>query len=281
LIVDAHQHFWDVSRTDYEWLTPSQGALYRSYLPTDLMPILRRNGVSATVLVQAAPSEAETRYLFDLARAHPFVAGVIGWVEFEDPLVKHRIADLIKAGGGILKGLRPMIQDIVDPEWVSRPELDTAFEAMCRHDLVFDALVRPIHLPALRVRLQRHAHLRAVLDHAAKPEIKTGGLNRWAGEMEAIARESQVYCKLSGLLTEAGSAQAPKDIEPYVEQVFACFGPDRILWGSDWPVLNAVGEYSDWLRISREMIERFAKGALYDVLARNAMRVYGLKVAGA
>jgi L-fuconolactonase len=278
MIIDAHQHFWDLSRTDYGWLTPSEGVLYRSYLPTDLIPTLRHLGVTATVLVQAAPSEAETRYLFELARAYPFVAGVIGWVEFEAPDVERRIAALIEAGGGILKGLRPMIQEIGDPEWVRRPELDNAFEAMCMHDLVFDALVRPVHLPALRARLGRQARLRVVLDHAAKPEIKSRGFDQWARELQVISRESRVHCKLSGLLTELGVGQVLEDIAPYVEHVFACFGPERVLWGSDWPVLNAVTEYADWLRISREMIERFAKGACDGVLAHNAVSIYGLKV---
>jgi L-fuconolactonase len=281
MIIDAHQHFWDSSRTDYAWLTPAAGILYRSYQPPDLIPTLRHNGVTATVLVQAAPSEAETHYLFDLARVHPFIAGVIGWVDFEAPEVERRIAAAIEAGGGILKGLRPMIQDIADPQWVSRPELDDAFDAMCTHDLVFDALIRPVHLPALRARLERHARLRVVLDHAAKPAIKTREFAGWANEMSAIARASQVHCKLSGLLTEAGSGQASKDIEPYVEHVFACFGPHRVLWGSDWPVLNAVSDYSQWLRISRELVERFASGFRDEVLAHNAVRIYGLKVSEA
>jgi L-fuconolactonase len=281
MIIDAHQHFWDLSRPDYAWLTPSEGVLYRSYLPADLIPILRHNGVIATVLVQAAPTEAETRYLFDLARAYPFVAGVIGWVEFQAPDVARRIAALVEAGEGLLKGLRPMIQDIADPEWVSRPELDPAFEAMCAHGLAFDALVRPVQLPALRARLERHRQLKTVLDHAAKPAIRAREFDGWAREMEAIARGSRVNCKLSGLLTELARSQLPQDIEPYVEHLFACFGPERVLWGSDWPVLNAVSEYAEWLRISREMIERFARGRRDDVLARNAVRTYGLKVTGA
>jgi L-fuconolactonase len=282
MIIDAHQHFWDLSRRDYAWLTPAEGILYRNYLPTDLIPTLRENGVIATVLVQAAPSEAETRYLFDLARANPFVAGVIGWVDFEAPDVERRIGGLIEAGGGMLKGLRPMIQDIADPEWVRRATLDRAFEAMSTHGLVFDALVRPVHLPPLRTRLERHPQLRVVLDHAAKPQIKPGEFEKWAREIQAIGGGTQVHCKLSGLLTlAAGSAHPSKDIEPYVEHMFACFGPQRVLWGSDWPVLNAVSEYSQWLRISKDLIERFAEESRDDVLGGNAQRVYRLKMPAA
>src|ERR1700734_679280 len=142
MIIDAHQHFWDVSRADYDWLTPDQGKLYRNYLPADLAPTLLDNGVTATVLIQAAPSEAETRYLFRLAQAHPFIAGIVGWVDFQSAGAHRRISALIADGRGTLKGLRPMIQDIPDPHWLSQPALDEAFEAMVTHGLAFDALVR-------------------------------------------------------------------------------------------------------------------------------------------
>ena len=173
MIIDAHQHFWDLSRTDYEWLRPESGVLYRNYLPEDLAGTLRDNGVTATVLVQAAASEAETLYLLQLAQAHPFIAGVVGWVDFESPDAPRRIAALVAACGTRLKGLRPMIQDMADPAWVTRPTLDATFDALVAHDLVFDALVRPIHLNALRSRLLRHPALRAaVLNlHAGKPDI--------------------------------------------------------------------------------------------------------------
>jgi L-fuconolactonase len=257
VIIDAHQHFWDLARGDYGWLTPAAGVLYRTYLPADLAATLRANEVSATVVVQAAPSEAETHYLFELARVHPFIAGVVGWVDFDAPDAPRRIAALAAAGGEKLKGLRPMIQDIADPEWITKRSLDGAFEALIAHDLAFDALVRPIHLDALRTRLLRHPQLRAVLDHAGKPE-------------------TPIYCKLSGLLTEAGERDSLGDLAPYVASVFTSFGPERVLWGSDWPVLNSVSSYARWLELSRELIGRFARGQADDVLANNARRFYRL-----
>jgi L-fuconolactonase len=150
MIIDAHQHFWDLSRADYDWLTPDQSILYCDYLPADLAPTLLGEGVRATVLVQAAPSEAETRYLFRLAQAYPFIAGIVGWVDFQSAGAHRRISALIADGRGTLKGLRPMIQDIPDPHWLSRPALDEAFEAMATHGLVFDALVRPAQIDGLR-----------------------------------------------------------------------------------------------------------------------------------
>lgn len=276
MIVDAHQHFWDLTRTDYGWLTPEAGVLYRNYLPEDLVPSLRQSEVSATVLVQAAPSEAETHYLLGLARAHPFVAGVVGWADFAASNAPQRIAALARAGGDMLKGLRPMVQDIANPDWIAQSSLDGAFDAMIAHDLTFDALVRPAHLEALRTRLLRHPKLRVVLDHAGKPDIARGGLDGWARDLKRLASDTLVYCKLSGLLTEAGKRRSIGDLMPYVAEVFASFGPDRLMWGSDWPVLNSVSIYADWLRLSRELIRRFASGRDADVLAKNAIQFYRL-----
>jgi L-fuconolactonase len=276
MIVDAHQHFWDLTRADYGWLTPEVGVLYRNYLPKELEPILRESEVAATVLVQAAPSEAETHYLLGLARAHPFVAGVVGWVDFAAADAPRRIAALAQAGGEKLKGLRPMVQDIAAPDWIAQPSLDSAFDAVIAHDLTFDALVRPIHLEPLRTRLLRHPKLRAVLDHAGKPDIARGGLAAWARDLKRLARETPIHCKLSGLLAEAGKRRSIDDLVPYVADVFASFGPDRVMWGSDWPVLNSVSTYADWLDLSGQLIQRFASGRDADVLAKNAIQFYRL-----
>jgi L-fuconolactonase len=278
MIVDAHQHFWALARADYDWLTPEAGVLYRDYLPKDLEPILRENEVVATVLVQAAASEAETHYLLGLARSHPFVAGVVGWVDFAASDAPQRIAALAQAGGEKLKGLRPMVQDIADPDWIARPALDRAFDAIITHDLTFDALVRPIHLEPLRTRLLRHPKLRTVLDHAGKPNVAGRGLDGWARDLKRLARETAIHCKLSGLLNEAGAHCSLADLVPYVAEVFASFGPGRVMWGSDWPVLNSASTYADWLRLSRELIRRLASGRDEDVFARNALQFYRLAV---
>jgi L-fuconolactonase len=276
MIVDAHQHFWDLSRGDYPWLTPEAGVLYRNYLPEDLEPTLRENDVTATVLVQAAASEAETHYLLELAQAHSFIAGVIGWADFEGTDAPRRIASLAAAGGNKLKGLRPMIQDIADPTWVTRPTLDAAFEALITHDLAFDALVKPIHLNALRTRLLRHPKLRAVLDHAGKPDVANGGFAVWAEALERLARDTSSYCKLSGLLTEAGGRNSADELAPYVAHVFSSFGPKRVLWGSDWPVLNSISTYAHWLKLSQALVTRYAAGHADAVMAETARRFYRL-----
>lgn len=278
MIIDAHQHFWDLSRTDYDWLTPDRGKLYCNYLPADLEPTLLEHGVRATVLVQAAPSEAETRYMFQLAQAHPFIAGIVGWVDFQSAGAYRRISALIADGSGKLKGLRPMIQDISEPRWLAQQSLDEAFEAMVAHDLVFDALVRPAQIDQLRARLMRHPNLRAVLDHAGKPDIANGGFDAWAKDLERLAHETTAHCKLSGLLTEAGTRTSPEDLAPYVAHVFRCFGAQRVLWGSDWPVLNPVCDYGHWLALSRGLVSRFAARYEKDVFGDTATRIYQLEL---
>jgi L-fuconolactonase len=278
MIIDAHQHFWDLSRQDYGWLTPASGVLYRNYLPQDLAGTLRDNGVAATVLVQAAASEEETRYLLKLAQAHPFIAGVVGWVDFESPDAPRHIAALVAAYGSQLKGLRPMIQDIADTQWASRTSLDDAFGAMVDHDLVFDALVKPVHLDALHTRLLRHPRLRAVLDHAGKPDIAAGRFAPWAADLLRLARDTTICCKLSGLLTEAQGKNSLEDLAPWVAHVFACFGPERVLWGSDWPVLNSAAGYAEWLDLSAQLVRRYAAGSIDEVMAGTARRTYRLQL---
>jgi L-fuconolactonase len=278
MIIDAHQHFWLLSRADYDWLRPDQAVLYRDYLPTDLAPLLLDNGVRATVLVQATPSEVETRYLFRLAQENSFIAGVIGWVDFESPVAPLRISALMADGSGKLKGVRQMIQDIADPHWISQPAFDAAFEAIIANDLVFDALVRPPQIDALRRRLMRHPTMRAILNHAGKPDIGNDGFGVWADDLERLARDTGVHCKLSGLLTEAGTMSSTESLAPYVEHIFRCFGPERVLWGSDWPVLNLAGDYAHWLALSRDLVGHFAPSHVEAVFADTAAHFYRLGI---
>lgn len=277
MIVDAHQHFWRPERGDYGWLRPTDGILYRDYLPQDLAPLLAAHHVEATVLVQAAPTEAETRYLLDLAAQTGYVAGVVGWVDMEAPDAPKRIAGLVAYGHGKLKGLRPMVQDIADPQWLLKPVLGPAFEAMVEHDLVFDALVSPRHLQTLQARLFRHSKLRAVLDHAGKPDIAGKEFSIWAKDVAQLARElPMLHCKLSGLLTQAGDGAGMDELDPYVAHLFEHFGPKRLMWGSDWPVLNLKSDYGRWLELAQMLVRRHAPGHERDIFGATAMGLYAL-----
>lgn len=275
--IDAHQHFWRLDRGDYDWLAPSLEPLYRDYLPQDLVPHLERTGISATILVQAAPTEAETLFLLEIAKSTPFVAGVVGWVDLAAPDAPERMQAMKDAGAGYLKGLRPMLQDIADPDWVASPTLDRAFEAMVSLGLRFDALVRPVHLGPLQRRLERTSGLQTVIDHAAKPAISSGLQQAWIDQMVALASRSSVMCKLSGLVTEASGQWCVGDLSPFVERVLSAFGASRVMWGSDWPVLNLASDYAAWLATTECLLESLPIEDRELIFGGTAARFYGIE----
>jgi len=272
-LIDSHQHFWRLDRGDYGWITPDVKPIYRDYLPADLLPQLAQAGVGSTIAVQAAPTIAETRYLLQLARENTFIAGVVGWVDFEAANVLEVIADL--ASDVNLVGLRPMIQDIPDPEWMLRQELDPVFEAMIDHGLVFDALVKPPHLKALRELTARYPDLVTVVDHAAKPPLGSGAIDEWKVDIAALARGSDVVCKVSGLVTEAGSAD-PARFEKCFDHLLEIFGAARLMWGSDWPVCELVCSYEEWRRTSAILFNRLSYTEREQIQSAVARKTYGI-----
>lgn len=271
--IDAHQHFWRLARGDYGWLTPDLAPIYLDFGPGDLAPLLAEAGIDGTVLVQAAPTVAETEYLLEIAAARDFVLGVVGWVPFGDPAAPETLARLSESGR--LVGVRPMIQDIADDDWMLRPDLAPAFGAVRELDLSFDALVLPRHLPRLRRLLERHPDLRVVIDHGAKPEIRAGRFDGWAADMRALAEGTGAYCKLSGLVTEAAAEWSAADLRPYVEHLLESFGPDRLIWGSDWPVLRCAGDYAGWLATAEALVggDAAARAAIFGGTAQQAYRL--------
>ena len=272
--IDAHQHFWRRDRGDYDWLTPDLAPIYRDYLPADLKPQLAAAGIEQTIVVQAAATVAETRFLLKLARDHDFIAGVVGWADFESLDTPDVITDL--AGNPKLVGLRPMIQDIPDTQWMLRRDLAPAFEAMITHGLVFDALVKPPHIPALLELASRFPGLHMVLDHGAKPAIATGDVREWKREVAALASDTPMVCKLSGLVTEAGSAR-PELLRECVDHLLECFGPGRLLWGSDWPVCELVCSYADWRTSSDQLLSSLAGAQRELIYSGNAKATYGIQ----
>jgi L-fuconolactonase len=276
--IDSHQHFWRRDRGDYTWLTPELAPIYRDYLPGDLAPQLADAGVSSTILVQAAPTTEETRFMLSLASENAFIAGVVGWVDFESAAAPDTIADL--ARDARLVGLRPMIQDIPDDDWMLLPELAPAFEAMIDHGLVFDALVKPRHLPALRSLVDRYPELTIVLDHGAKPPISSGnsaaaGLADWKRDITALAHETPIVCKLSGLVTEAGSADAAALAE-CAGHLLDSFGPRRLMWGSDWPVCELVCSYAQWCATSERLLAQLETADREQIYDSTARATYGI-----
>lgn len=273
--IDAHQHFWSLARDDYGWLTPDLAPIYRDFLPGDLEPLLRSAGIEGTVLVQAAPTVAETEYMLALADQTPFIKGVVGWVDFEAPNAPAQIAVL--AAHPALVGLRPMIQDIADPNWMLGDTLTPAFEALQTHDLTFDALTLPQHLAPLRQLLARHPQMRVVIDHGSKPLIRDGVIAGWTEDMAVLAQDTNAWCKLSGLVTEAASDWQTDDLRPYVQHLLDTFGPARLIWGSDWPVCMLASSYKRWLDTTDTLLDGLTATERDAVLGGNAARAYHLK----
>jgi L-fuconolactonase len=274
--IDAHQHFWKPQRGDYGWLTPSLAALYREFGPADLAPCLARAGIERTVLVQAAPTIAETRYLLSLARDDASIAAVVGWVPLDDPGAPTLIDEL--ACEPKFKAVRPMLQDLPDDDWIANPALAPAIDALIAHDLAFDALIYARHVTALHTFATRFAALRIVVDHGAKPPIRDGaaGWQPWADGIERLAALPNVHCKLSGLATEAVPGWTETTLSPYVAHLVAQFGPARLMWGSDWPVLNLNGDYLLWHACACALIGDLSDDERDAVFGGNASAFYRL-----
>ena len=274
--VDAHHHVWQVARGDYGWRTPDR-PIYRESGLADLRPL--HGEITATVLVQAAPTEAETAFMLQTARASPgLVRAVVGWVDLEAPSAAERIG--VFAGDPLLKGLRPMLQDIPDTGWIMGGQAGRGLDAMARAGLRLDLLIQPRHLPFLPRLAERHPGLPLVIDHAAKPRIADSAWEPWASDIARAARETSAVCKLSGLVTEAGAGWGVDDLRRYVDHLLEHFGPSRLLWGSDWPVVCIAGGYQRW-REATEALLGGLSGAEQDmVLGGTAARFYGLDADG-
>ena len=275
MIVDAHHHLWHPTRGDYGWMRKGDPVLDRPYGPADLAPHLRAHGIERTVLVQAAPTVAETEYLLGHADATEWVAGVVGWVDFEDAGGRATL-DRLSAHPKLV-GLRPMIQDIADVGWMLREDLAWAYRALTEAGLAFDALGFPRHLETFHALLTRHPDMRVVIDHCMKPDV-AGGTNRgeWERGMTRLARETGAFCKLSGLVTEAAEGWRVDDLRAYADHVLDAFGPERVMWGSDWPVCWLRAEYDVWWDAAQALTAGLDTAGRARVFGGTAVEAYRL-----
>lgn len=274
LVVDAHQHFWVPRRGDYLWMARLGGhPIVRDVLPRHLAPYLNAHRIDRTVLVQAAASVEETEYLLGLADATDFVAKVVGWVDFETPADRSHLERLAKHPK--FAGVRPMIQDIDDVDWMHRPDVQWGYQALIDLDLTLDALGYPIHLENFQRLFDRYPRLRTVIDHCMKPVIREDQFDDWARRLEKIARTTPVCCKLSGLTTEARPGWTVDTLRPYAEHVIAVFGAERVMWGSDWPVVELNADYDSWRAATLSIIGDHRGRA--DMLGGTAARFYRIE----
>ncbi|MEZ0212120.1 MAG: amidohydrolase [Xanthobacteraceae bacterium] len=270
--IDAHQHFWRIADRTGQWPPSALSSIYRDFGPEDLKPLLAAAGFEATVLVQTMEREADTAYMLDLAARHTFIKAVVGWTDLKAADSPDAVVRL--AGNPLLKGLRPMLQDIADDDWIADPALAPAIAAMIAHDLAFDALVLPRHLRPLCDLATRYPALRIVIDHGAKPPIGEGRISRWRADLAALAARPNVWCKLSGLLTEAGG-RGPVAVRPYAETLLDLFGPERLIFGSDWPVLRLAGDYAGWVAQCRDIVPAEHHDAVFGANAATFYRLVG------
>jgi len=280
-MIDAHHHLWQLARGDYGWigggLDPALAPIERDYLVADYQALACANGVTGSIVVQAAQTVAETRWLLEQARAsRGLIEGVVGWIDMTAADAPDLLADL--ARDPLLRAIRPMLQEIADVDWVLQPKLIPALRAVMALDLSFDLLVRPRHLKAALALLTRHPELRAVIDHGAKPDIANGMWQPWAEDMRRIARETAACCKLSGLVTEARAGWKTADLRRYVGHLIECFGAQRLLWGSDWPVMLLNGNYEGWIGATKQLLAELTAAEQAAILGENAMFFYRLPV---
>ncbi len=272
MIVDAHHHVWQLSRGDYDWPTPGM-AIHRDYGLDDLDRV--RGDVSATVLVQTTATDAETDFMLSVAASSAgLVRGVVGWTDLGAPGAAARIGML--AARQPLVGLRPMLQNLLDPEWILRDDVSPGLHAMTRSGLTLDLLILPRQLALVPILADAHPALAMVIDHAAKPRVAAGLFQPWADDIARAAQAPNVFCKLSGLVTEASDDWAVEHLRPYVDHLLAVFGPERLMWGSDWPVVDLAGGYGAWAEATERLLAGVDPGGRARIRGGAARSFYRL-----
>lgn len=276
MIIDSHQHFWKLSRNDYKWLTEDLLELYRDFMPNDLYPILNEHQIDKTIVVQAAPTIEETLFLLTLFDKYDWIAGVVGWLDLSATNFQQHFEALLRHPGFV--GVRPMLQDLPEDDWILRPEVLKNVDLLVQHDIPLDLLIKPRHFPYILELLKLCPNLRVVVNHIAKPNIAEQQLDSWKEAMEKIAMYPNAMCKLSGLVTEATHQNwTLAEFQPFITHVVNVFGTERVMFGSDWPVCNLSGTYNDVLMILMENLPANLLGKdLEMIFGENAKRFYKL-----
>jgi len=274
--IDAHQHFWDLDRFSYPWMPREPSPLRRNYLPPELRPILANNRFEGSVVVQATTSAKEARWLLDLADEYDFIRAVVGWVDLTAPDLPQHLDGL--QAHPKFRGVRHPVHDEEDDRWLLRKDVIHGLRELERRDLCFDLLLRPRHLAIIPRLVERLPKLRMAIDHLAKPPIAEGRMDGWAEDLERIADLAQVYVKISGLITEADHQnwKAPH-LKPFVQHAYRVFGPDRLMFGSDWPVCLQAGGWKEVLAAFTQTLGPLPTDTRLRMLGGTAIEFYGIK----
>ena len=273
--VDSHHHFWKYSAQEYGWITDSMGPLRRDFLPQDLKREMDGAGIDAVVSVQARQTLAETKFLLEMAERNPFILGVVGWA----PLTDRNIGGILEqlAVNRKLKGLRHVLQDEADDQYILREDFNNGIEAVHKFGLVYDILIYERHLPQTIRFVDRHPGQVFVLDHIAKPRIKDRILSPWREHIKELAKRPNVFCKVSGMVTEADwKGWTEADLKPYFDTVLEAFEPRRLMFGSDWPVCLVASGYKRWVDVVSKVIAPLSELERVRIMGGTAVEVYGL-----
>lgn len=275
--IDAHQHFWRYDAQRYDWITDEMSVIRRDFLPKDLLPELKANAIDASIAVQADQSEDETHFLLDLAAKHGTIAGVVGWIDLRADNLRARLDHFSQFKK--LRGFRHIVQAEPDDRFMSRPDFRRGIAALTDHGFTYDILIYPKQLPAAIDLVEKFPNQRFVIDHIAKPDIKSGRLAPWDAQMKAIAAHPNVYCKVSGMVTETDWRNwRPSHFRPYLDVVFDAFGPDRVMFGSDWPVCLVAGSYTQVENVVAGYAENLPAADQAKIFGENGARFYSLPV---
>lgn len=281
MAIDAHQHFWDPARADYPWMgAPELAPIRRAFGPADLAPLLTANGIDASIVVQCRSALAETEEFLGIAHATPSVIGVVGWADLTDAALGDTLDRLRdRPGGAKLVGIRHQVHDEADPDWLLRADVQRGLAEMFARDLTYDFLVRTRELPAAIATAKAFPQARFVLDHCAKPPIADGGSAEWSERIAALAACDNVWCKVSGLATEAKWDDWDAErLFPFVQHVANCFGENRLIFGSDWPVCLLAGSYGEVKSALEACLAKSGASAREKAFGVNAKRAYRLTV---
>ena len=271
--IDAHQHFWIYNLVDYTWMTDDLYLLRRNFLPPELEPLLLENGFLGSIAVQARQTEQETEFLLELAKKFPFIKGIVGWVDLSSPYLENSLKKLTR--NKILKGIRHVIHDEPDPDFMLGKEFLRGIETLQNHDLTYDILIKPQHLPNTIKLVGMFPDLPFVVDHIAKPNIKDNIMSPWKVLIRDLAGYPNVFCKVSGLVTEANwTTWKEEDFYPYLDVLFNAFGVDRTMIGSDWPVCTVAGSYGEVMNIVEKYIQDFNVNDQKKILGGNCAQFY-------
>jgi L-fuconolactonase len=274
--IDAHQHFWRYTPQEYGWISSDMAVLGRDHLPVDLSPLLEEAGIAGSIAVQARQTLEETRWLLELADRHPLIKGVVGWVDLRSPALCQQLERFILHPR--FRGVRHVLQDEPDDRFMLREDFMRGLDRLAEHNLTYDLLIFPRHLPLACQLVEKFPNQPFVLDHIAKPFIKDGRLSPWDADIRRLAGYPNVWCKVSGMVTEADWREwRPLDFRPYLDVVFEAFGPQRIMFGSDWPVCTLAGSYAEVAGIFSDYTQKLSTEEQSLVWGGTARNFYGLE----